>query len=345
MSTRLKLLASVIGYSLTCWFALSRPHASATAAATPPRVTAPVCTQSPSLSLRLEGARPVLSGSMPDASAREGVHARAVSLYGSDGFDDHLTVSSSLRQAAWVSFAPSLVGVFRRLGGDASLTVREQTIVVAGAVSSDLERASALQTMRASVPGEVEIVDRLSVASEVPLAPPQEPAPAPAAAAPAEVAQAPAEAVSAPAEAAPAPAPVAAVEAPAPPPPPGSLQAALDATLAGYPFEFVTGASVLARGNAAHLDAVAAVMRRYPSALVAIEGHTDDAGNQGLTRDLAVRRAAAVARALMLRGVTRRQVRVVSVGAGRPIADNGTAEGRARNWRVELRVLAEASTP
>ncbi len=342
MSTRLKLLASVIGYSLTCWFALSRQHASATAAATPPRAMAPVCTQSPSLSLRLEGGRPVLSGSMPDASAREGVHARAVSLYGSDGFDDHLTVSSSLRQAAWVSFAPSLVGVFRRLGGDASLTVRERTIVVAGAVSSDLERASALQTMRASVPGEVEIVDRLSVASAAPLAPPQEPAPAPAAAPPAAP---PAEAVAAPAEAAPATAPVAAREAPAPPPPPGSLQAALDATLAGYPFEFVTGASVLARGNAAHLDAVAAVMRRYPSALVAIEGHTDNAGNQGLTRDLAVRRAAAVARALMLRGVTRRQVRVVSVGASRPIADNGTAEGRARNWRVELRVLSEASTP
>ena len=339
MSTRLKLLASVIGYSLTCWYALSHQRADATTAAMPLHATAPACTQSPSLSLRLEGARPVLSGSMPDASSRENVHARAVSLYGSDGFDDHLTVSSSLRQAAWVSLAPSLVGVFRRLGGDASLTVRERTIVVAGAVSTDFERASTLQAMRASVPGEVEIVDRLTITAPLPVAPPPEPVAAPPPAAPEPVAEPPA----APPAPAPAP-PVAAPVAPTPPTP-GSLQAALDEALAGYPFAFVIGTGTLTRANNSHLDAVAAVLRRYPSSLVAIEGHTDNAGELSITRDLAARRAASVARALMLRGVTRRQVRVVSVGASRPIADNGTAEGRARNWRVELHVITESSTP
>jgi OmpA-OmpF porin, OOP family len=328
MPTRFKLLLSMIGYALTCAYALSRPRAGEVSTPMALHAAIPACTQSPSLSLRLEGGRPVISGSLPDVSAREVVHARAVSLFGSDGFDDHLTVSSAARQAPWVALAPSLLGLFRRLGGDASLAVRERTLVVAGLVSSDVERAMLLQTMRASVPGDVELVDHLTVA-QIPVA---AAAPLPAMVAPVPVA----------APVVPAAAPV--IAAP-PPPPPGSLQASLDGALAGYPFEFVSGTDTLTRANDAHLDAVAVVIRQWPTALVAIEGHTDNAGDLGITRDVAARHAAAVARGLMTRGVLRRQVRVFSAGADHPIADNGTVEGRARNWRVALRVLSEGATP
>lgn len=335
MSTRFKLLLSMMGYALTCGYALSRPRAGEVSTPMALHAAIPACTQSPSLSLRLEGGRPVISGSLPDVSAREVVHARAVSLFGSDGFDDHLTVSSAARQAPWVALAPSLLGLFRRLGGDASLAVRERTLVVSGLVSSDVERAMLLQTMRASVPGDVELVDHLTVA-QLPVA---AASPLPAAAAPAPVA----------APVVPVAAPVVPVAAPViaapPPPPPGSLQASLDGALAGYPFEFVSGTDTLTRANDAHLDAVAAVFRQWPAALVAIEGHTDNAGDLSITRDVAARHAAAVARGLMTRGVLRRQVRVFSAGADHPIADNGTAEGRARNWRVALRVLSEGATP
>lgn len=318
MSSRIKLLLSVIGYSITCWYALSRPRAVGAAAAMALHAAPPACAQSPSLSLRLEGGRPVISGSLPDPSAREVVHARAVSLFGSDGFDDHLTVSSAARQAGWVSLAPTLLDLFRRIHGDASLSVRERTIVVSGAVSSDVERASLLQTMRASVPGDVELVDRI-VVTPLPAAPSRAPV----------VTAAPA-------------APV--IEAP-PPPPQGSLQASLDAALAGYPFEFVSGTDTLTSANGAHLDAVASVIRQWPAALIAVEGHTDNAGDPGITRDVAARHAAAVARGLMARGVARRQLRVFSAGSEHPIADNATAEGRARNWRVGVRVLSEGVTP
>ena len=328
MSSRIKLLLSVIGYSITCWYALSRPRAVGATAPMALHAAPPACTQSPSLSLRLEGGRPVISGSLPDASAREVVHARAVSLFGSDGFDDHLTVSSAARQTGWVSLAPTLLGLFRRIGGDASLSVRERTIVVSGAVSSDVERASLLQTMRASVPGDVELVDRILV-TPLPSIPVRAPV---VAAAPVIVAPA------APVIVAPV------IEAP-PPPPPGSLQATLDATLAGYPFEFVSGTDTLTSANGPHLDAVASVIRQWPLALIAVEGHTDNAGDPGITRDVAARHAAAVARGLMARGVTRRQLRVFSAGSEHPIADNATAEGRARNWRVGVRVLSEGVTP
>ncbi len=354
MSARLKLLLSVVGYSLVCVVALARHRYDADAAinAAPPRAPLPSCAQSPSLSLRLEGGRPVIAGSLPDAAARENVHARAVSLYGADGFDDHLTTSSSLRQTSWVSLAPTLLTLFQRLRGEASISVREHTMVVAGVTASDAERAAVLQAMRAAAPGEVELVDQLTVSyapgetpvaaavsappAEAPAAPVEAPAAAPVEAPPAAPVEAPAAAVEAPA-AAPAAAPV---EAPAAAPPPESLQAMLDAALEGYPFEFLPVSSVLTRANDEHLDAVASVLRQWPESVVAVEGHTDNTASPSISRDLGARQAAAVVRALMLRGVTRRQVRALGVGSERPIDDNGTPEGRRRNRRVSLRVVS-----
>lgn len=317
MSPRLKLLLSVVGYSLVCAVALARHRYDADASvAAPVRAPLASCAQSPSLSLRLEGGRPVIAGSLPDASARENVHARAVSLYGADGFDDHLTTSSSLRQAGWVSLAPTLLTLFQRLRGEASLSVRERTMVVAGVASSDVERAAVLQAMRAATPGEVELVDQLTVAYQRP--------PAPVAIVEAPVA---------PPLAAPVVAPVAA-------PAPGSLQAMLDAALEGYPFAFQPASAVLTSANNDRLEAVASVLRQWPESVVAVEGHTDNTLSPGFSRDLGARQAAAVVRALMLRGVTRRQVRALGVGSERPIDDNATPEGRRRNRRVSLRVVS-----
>ena len=332
MSPRVKLLLSVAGYSLVCAVALARHRYDADASVGAPQARAPLpsCAQSPSLSLRLEGGRPVIAGSLPDASARENVHARAVSLYGADGFDDHLTTSSSLRQTGWVSLAPTLLTLFQRLRGEASLSVREHTMVVAGVTASDAERAAVLQAMRAAAPGEVELVDQLVVSYTNAPAPVEAPVAtgvsAPVAAAPAEAPAA------APAEA-PATAPVTA-------PPTGSLQAMLDAALEGYPFEFLPVSSVLTRANNDHLEAVASVLRQWPESVVAVEGHTDNTASPGISRDLGARQAAAVVRALMLRGVTRRQVRALGVGSERPIDDNATPEGRRRNRRVSLRVVS-----
>ena len=335
MSPRLKLLLSVVGYSLVCAVALARHRydADASVPAAQPRALLPSCAQSPSLSLRLEGGRPVIAGSLPDASARENVHARAVSLYGADGFDDHLTTSSSLRQTGWVSLAPTLLTLFQRLRGEASLSVREHTMVVAGVTASDAERAAVLQAMRAAAPGEVELVDQLTVSYANAPAPVETPVTTAVAAPPAE---APAEAPAAPAEApvaAPAAAPVAA-------PAPDSLQAMLDAALGGYPFEFLPVSSVLTRANDDHLEAVASVLRQWPESVVAVEGHTDNTASPGISRDLGARQAAAVVRALMLRGVTRRQVRALGVGSAQPIDDNATPEGRRHNRRVSLRVVS-----
>ncbi len=72
-----------------------------------------------------------------------------------------------------------------------------------------------------------------------------------------------------------------------------------------------------------------------------MEGHTDNRGTAEYNRDLSQRRARSVVRALVARGIA--AGRLVSEGYGfdRPVADNKTALGRAKNRRVEFTILHE----
>jgi outer membrane protein OmpA-like peptidoglycan-associated protein len=77
-----------------------------------------------------------------------------------------------------------------------------------------------------------------------------------------------------------------------------------------------------------------------PGSQVLIEGHTDSQGSANLNQVLSQRRAEAVRDALIQQGVDGNRLRAVGLGEDRPIADNGTAAGRARNRRVEVIVEA-----
>jgi outer membrane protein OmpA-like peptidoglycan-associated protein len=67
-----------------------------------------------------------------------------------------------------------------------------------------------------------------------------------------------------------------------------------------------------------------------------ISGHTDSTGSADLNRELSMSRAEAVRDYLVARGVDPSRLEVQGYGADRPIDDNGTIEGRARNRRVEI---------
>jgi len=69
-----------------------------------------------------------------------------------------------------------------------------------------------------------------------------------------------------------------------------------------------------------------------------IEGHTDNVGDAAANLQLSGQRAVAVKKALVDRGV--QAARLVSVGFGdkKPLGDNATVDGRAKNQRVEFRV-------
>lgn len=84
------------------------------------------------------------------------------------------------------------------------------------------------------------------------------------------------------------------------------------------------------------LNQVANTLNEYPSTAVDILGHADSQGSESYNQTLSEQRAASVQSYLLNQGV--RPVRLASIGLGesQPIATNETAEGRARNRRVEI---------
>jgi OmpA-OmpF porin, OOP family len=67
-----------------------------------------------------------------------------------------------------------------------------------------------------------------------------------------------------------------------------------------------------------------------------VEGHTDNTGNPAANKTLSNARAKAVAEAIAAAGISSNRLDPVGYGQERPIADNRTEEGWAKNRRVEL---------
>ncbi|MBB4857824.1 outer membrane protein OmpA-like peptidoglycan-associated protein [Novosphingobium chloroacetimidivorans] len=88
----------------------------------------------------------------------------------------------------------------------------------------------------------------------------------------------------------------------------------------------------------AALDRVAQSMVQYPDSLIDVYGHTDSTGSDAYNLDLSKRRADAVARYLISRGVSSARIQTQGMGESYPVADNATAEGRAKNRRVEVKI-------
>ena len=88
------------------------------------------------------------------------------------------------------------------------------------------------------------------------------------------------------------------------------------------------------------LDKLANFLRQFPDRKLIIEGHTDSVGGDSYNQELSERRAQAVQSALVQRGVTPDRITARGYGKTYPVAENGSAEGRAMNRRVEI-VIAD----
>jgi OOP family OmpA-OmpF porin len=102
---------------------------------------------------------------------------------------------------------------------------------------------------------------------------------------------------------------------------------------------FEPGSTTLTTQSRATVDALGAILTSYPSAQVALEGHTDATGDPTSNRKLSADRAETIKRLLAQAGVAPDRVSVVGHGPERPVASNDTEDGRARNRRTELIVL------
>ncbi len=106
-----------------------------------------------------------------------------------------------------------------------------------------------------------------------------------------------------------------------------------------YGLSFPVGSAEIRPANFSLLTGLQRALREFPGAPVTIEGHTDSQGNDQFNQALSQRRAEAVRQYLIANmGLDETTVTAVGFGESRPIANNETAEGRAKNRRIDVRI-------
>jgi len=128
-----------------------------------------------------------------------------------------------------------------------------------------------------------------------------------------------------------------AVVAPPPPPPP-QPPAATKVTYAADAF-FDFDKAVLKPEGKAKLDDLVGKVKGINLEVIIAVGHTDSVGTDAYNQKLSVRRAEAVKAYLVSKGIEKNRVYTEGKGEKQPVADNKTAEGRAKNRRVEIEVV------
>ena len=98
---------------------------------------------------------------------------------------------------------------------------------------------------------------------------------------------------------------------------------------------FATDSAQILPASQPQIAQVSQLLAADPSLRLAINGHTDNSGSSAHNLQLSQQRAASVAAALVAAGIAADRLSAEGFGDTRPLADNGSAEGKARNRRVE----------
>lgn len=120
---------------------------------------------------------------------------------------------------------------------------------------------------------------------------------------------------------------------------PAGAQAVLDQTLADRVVEFESGSAILTAAGITILDQMAAAIARLDRPRIEIIGHTDSTGNRMANVALSLARADAVKTYLVGTGIAAASLNASGAGPDRPITSNETPAGRARNRRIEFRLV------
>jgi len=127
---------------------------------------------------------------------------------------------------------------------------------------------------------------------------------------------------------------------PAPSPVPKPAPPAPKAPLVFDPAYFDMNKTNISPTSAKALDRNGMILRENPQIRVEIGGHTDSGGSEKANRRISEKRAQSAKKYLMDKfGIADNRLIVKGYGSSRPIADNKTQEGRAKNRRVEFRIL------
>lgn len=119
------------------------------------------------------------------------------------------------------------------------------------------------------------------------------------------------------------------------------LQESIDDLIAGKVVEFELNSDELTPAGTALLDEILSALEQFPNVPIEISGHTDDQGDAVDNLDLSGRRARAALDYFVSNGQDPARFVVQGYGEEVPVASNDTAEGRARNRRIEFKALEE----
>lgn len=263
------------------------------------------------LSILRNGNVITLNGDLPDISARTGLIDMLKGLYG-NGIQlvDNLNIKPGIT-------APDLSGltsVFKAAVSmpDFKFKIVGDTVTLLGTAASDavrsaVEAAAKLAWPNLKLSNEIQVSEDATVATgapEAPASPTAEPS---------------------------------ATAAPSPAGDCGNLQADITA-LMSTPVTFVTNGYTLSAGTQQQLSRVAEKLKGCHSAHVAVNGYTDNTGNDGINVPLSTSRAKSVADFLVAQGVPADSVTSKGYGSADPVASNATPDGRAQNRRVAITV-------
>lgn len=99
---------------------------------------------------------------------------------------------------------------------------------------------------------------------------------------------------------------------------------------------FAVGKATLETTSDAQIDQIVQMMKNNPSIKISIEGHTDNDGIEKSNQTLSEERAKAVVTSMMSKGIDKSRLVSKGWGQSKPIADNRTEDGKAKNRRVEI---------
>jgi outer membrane protein OmpA-like peptidoglycan-associated protein len=103
---------------------------------------------------------------------------------------------------------------------------------------------------------------------------------------------------------------------------------------------FATGKSSLTPAAKESVKKLAEILVKYPDTNVMITGNTDNQGSDEMNQKLSEKRAEAVSNYAVGLGVSKSRLTTVGNGESNPVASNDTADGRAKNRRVEIGIVA-----
>jgi OOP family OmpA-OmpF porin len=121
----------------------------------------------------------------------------------------------------------------------------------------------------------------------------------------------------------------------------GEAQSLLDKTLSNRVVEFESGSATLTASGRAILDEMAAAIKQIGAPKVQLIGHTDSQGNHQANVALSLARASTVRNYLIDKGIPVESLSASGAGPDQPVASNDTAEGRAKNRRIEFRLAGQ----